>query len=189
MAGKHYSVDEARERMAKLSTEDWEKSLIFAKTVLKNARVRVTPRDLLHEAVLRTLAGKRHWKTSLEAPEHFFGAMKSILNAWNKADVRRSNAMSRLRQAKEDDDDLDLGYLDADLRTQLRKVADRMLDNPKLSAKLSETSRAVLRGIVAGQAPHEIMRDLSIDAKKFRKAVLALSNRISARTTQEEEVS
>jgi hypothetical protein len=186
MAGKHYSVEEARERMASLSTEDWEKSLVFAKTVLKNARVRVSPRELLHEAVLRTLAGKRHWKSNLEAPAHFFGAMKSILNAWNKADVRRSNAMSRLRQSREDDDDLDLGYLDVELRAQLHKVADKMLNSPKLSAKLSETSRAVLMGIVAGQAPHEIMRDLKIDAKKFRKAVLALSNWISARMTEEE---
>lgn len=185
MSGKHHTVDEARELMAKFSEEDWKVSLVFAKTVLKNARVKVSARELLNEAVLRTLADKRHWKKGMSGPAHLFGAMKSILNAWNKSDVRRSRAMSKLRRTTEDDDELDLGYVDEDLRHQLHRMADQLEDDPGLST----TGRAVLKGIIAGQPPHEIMRDLKIDAKKFRKAMLALSNRIGAPTADEEEVS
>ena len=51
-----------------------------------------TPGDLVNEAMIRTLDGRRGWRQDVELMAHLIMVMSSIASSWRKHDVRRADA-------------------------------------------------------------------------------------------------
>lgn len=63
---------------AEVSDADFGRLEKIARIYATKTRGRMSPTDLLNEAVLRTLDGRRKWKRTVALLKHLEGAMKSI---------------------------------------------------------------------------------------------------------------
>ena len=73
-----FSVLEFRKALATMSDADFGRLEKIARIYAAKTRGRMSPTDLLNEAVLRTLDGRRNWKRTVALHTHLEGAMKSI---------------------------------------------------------------------------------------------------------------
>lgn len=83
----HYSVEESREAIVRLTLGEKTKLLTVAKVYARRNQSRYDYEELFSEAATRILEGKRPWPRSQEFMHFFCGVMKSIADSWRT--VRR----------------------------------------------------------------------------------------------------
>lgn len=73
-----FSVLDFKRALEAVSDADLARLEKIARILAAKTKGAMTPTDLLNEAVLRTLDGKRTWKRSVSLVKHLAGTMKSI---------------------------------------------------------------------------------------------------------------
>lgn len=109
--------------------------------------------DLLHEAIARTLSGKRKWKSQqIDFVTHLRGCMRSIANEYAEEALRYSNETPVERRYKED-------YS----RTLI-------FDETRSRLQGHEIALAVFNNLLEGYSPAEIREMLNINLGVYNAA-------------------
>lgn len=94
-ADEAHDLDEVRKAIAQLTPATLGRLSIAAKSLLGGLRIdprRGNQRDLLSEAVTRTLSGERQWRKLVLFERHLFRVMRSIASHWRREALREKLA-------------------------------------------------------------------------------------------------
>lgn len=155
-----------------------EKAFIYAKFILKRSRERMDYEELIDEAVARTLDGRRKWKKGLDGPSHLFGAMKSILNSWNKTALLKQSIFVNVAPIIPDSD-YDFGVSHSDLVNRLSAAGDELLGG----GSLTEVEDQVLSGLLAGRDAESILQGIGLGMDEYHQTVLSLVGKMGSEDT------
>lgn len=140
------------------------------------------PQDLLHEAYVRALDGRRNWPLHIHFSVFLGNAMRSIAKGERTAQKRRGarsvdfeDFMSNMQHLAATPSVLDEALEVEKLRLG-RKAADELRD--KLEG--DDPARQVLSGIVAGLSPKETRETCGMDEKTFDAAMHRILRRARA---------
>jgi DNA-directed RNA polymerase specialized sigma24 family protein len=144
-----HDLARVREAVGELTRADLGRLQIAAKTLLRGFRIdpqRRTHRDLVSEAVTRTLSGERQWLKRVDFQHHLFRTMRSIANLWRR-EVARERAVRST--------DVKLGSLEdhpnlVDLRP-----------NPEAALIVRETVEAIYRHFADDEAATAVILCMS----------------------------
>lgn len=137
--------------------------------------------DLLQEAILRTLRGKRVWRSNVDLIRHLDQAMRSIANSWCKADKDAPNLQSEIAAVSESGEEWD-PYSAVASHTDLEQVVvdkdrfDRLVRQLKSDLHQGDDSVSleILEHFHAGFEPKDIMESLSISRSVYEAQVKKL---------------
>lgn len=175
MAATHFSKEEATQKLAELTRDDWLKSHIFAKFILKHSKADLRFEELVDEAVARTLEGRRRWKIGLDGPTHLFGAMKSILSSWNKSEGKRRKVLVNISSVMPEGD-FGLGEADEEMIEILSSAAEHLIAN----GNLSDVEAELLSGLMAGEDAFTVTQRVGMAAEEYRQMILSLMDKIES---------
>lgn len=175
MSETHFNTEQAAEKLARLNADEWAKAFIYAKFILRRSREQVTFEELVDEAVARTLEGRRKWKIGLDGPTHLFGAMKSILNSWNKTALLKQSVFVNVASLVPETD-YDLGMSHSDLVSRMSSVAEELLAD----GNLSEVEDQVLSGLLSGEDMESILQGVGLGIDEYRRVILSLVGKVGS---------
>jgi hypothetical protein len=127
----------------------------IARILAAKTKGAMTPTDLLHTAVLRTLEGKRSWKQSVSLVQHLAGAMRSIAFHDKAKDPPEWHSPA----ADPDNDDAS-----GAVALLVEYFEDKNDDDALL----------VLEGYAEGKEPKEIRDDLDLDQTRYETIMKAI---------------
>ncbi len=171
MSKTHYSRDEAEDLLHRLTDDDIKRATAYSEDISNRARKAIDPRDLLDEAILRTLDGSRHWKRGMRPAEHLFGVMRSIQNSWLKAVTRAKAGHSLFVDSLSIEDQEVKEEWPVELLVELQQRAESLLTE----GRLNMVEQCVLRGFIQGLEPKNILSRCRITAKRYVDTLLSLA--------------
>lgn len=186
-------VEEARAAIRALSDADVARLMVVANYWWKKRRAMAvtplpTPRDLMHQAIIDTLEGKRSWNPAVTMVKHLDGAMKSISGHEIERLRTRTSAHAGVRQhAAARPDTVDLP-----LPVHLVVPIDEVLDASK---HWDEAVRMVGDGLHAqiltlklhDWRAAEIREHLELDKTTYDSALKYIKRKLVAHAARQED--
>lgn len=173
MTATHYSREEAVRRVAALTQDEWRKTFIYAQFLLKRSKEKLAFEELVDEAVARTLEGRRQWKIGMDGPSHFFGAMKSILNSWNRSAAFRQSVIINI-SAMIPETDYSFGDGHDELVERISEAAEGLITD----GNLNEHEEQVLSALLSGEPTDSILHELGLGVDEYKHTVAVLVGKI-----------
>lgn len=139
----------------------------------------LTPEDLLHEAVLRTLAGTRICKDSTEVVRFLVGAMHSI--AFDERKKTKTHALDAAASLDDEDDHGSAPAVDDDAHTIIvERENEERLSLLRRLVQNNENAALVLEGLLDGMTAAEIRVDLGLTPTAYDSARTYIHRRLDA---------
>ncbi len=165
------TLQEARSAIENLQDTDYKKLMLiachFAKNKLKGTIIE--PDDLLHQAILKTLNGRRRWNRRFSIIEHLDGVMKS--DSGHEADKRTARGFSQLPEDNvESIDQQPSPEALLLIRDELKDLLD-LFDGDEIALKLLR-----LKG--DGFSASEIQLELGIEKKHYETVTKRIRRRV-----------
>jgi len=139
--------------------------------------------DLLHEAIVSTLEGRRRWiPENLTFFAHLLGAMSSISNAWFRRGVTEARALPADGIERDQDSDSALAPFhniparepsperQAEARQTIRTIMDCFRED--------STARKILTAMMEGETSTEIKRSMGITDIEYYTATKRIRRRL-----------
>lgn len=140
------------------------------------------PLDLMHEALIRCLDGRRHWPIEVNFSVFVGNVMRSIAHGERRSSKRDESSriefgefMERLQHvstAPSAEDEVS--------EAQQIRVTRKAADDLRLKLDGDECAQKVLSGLVAGLSPREMRESFHIDDKAFEAAFQRVVRRAKA---------
>lgn len=140
------------------------------------------PEDLLHEAYLRALDGRRNWPSHVRFSVFLGNAMRSISNAERKASARVSGDRVDFERFMDEMQHLAASPSAQDEVEELQELRIGWETAEKLRSKLAGDPVAlqIVDGLLAGFSPEEMREAFKIDHKTFYAAIARMARRVRA---------
>jgi RNA polymerase sigma-70 factor (ECF subfamily) len=156
------------EHLTRLISDKWEfrRLLGFAQLrmlAMKGSVRYMEGKDLLHEAIMRTLDGRRTPNPAVSLSEHLMGCMRSIASEWSD----KAGVLTDIR-----DDILVSTRADAELTA--RQTVERL----RHLLRTEKLASDVLDALLEGYQPREIVSKLRINERAFWAAKKKLKRRL-----------
>ena len=128
----------------------------------------VDGRDLLHEAIVRMLTGKRRWPTEVPLVVFLRETMRSIASdQWRRQETAAVVAESETRVDPETGDGAVAMAADWSMAPAPRTAAAQTLARIEDLFRDDADALAVMAGMVSGKSPGEIQRENAMDETRY----------------------
>ncbi|MCY3883988.1 MAG: hypothetical protein OXG24_03635 [Gammaproteobacteria bacterium] len=140
----------------------------------------VDGRDLLHEAIIRMLQGKRRWPRGVPLVVFLLETMRSIASDHRRRleDRVLVNATDVNVEPDLDENVIELAA-DESSNPETRTIAAEVLSHIKEAFKNDNDALAVLRGKALGKTPHEIQEENAMDGTRYATTQRRIRRRLS----------
>lgn len=169
LQGAYATITEVEVALSALSDADLTRLKQIAQ--LRSAGLStVTREDLINEAVVRSLLGKRHWPRSIPFIAFLAQTIRSIANEeWRRLDHEQTRVEADL--GSNEDDDQPIADLAVDHTTPEREVvARRTLHDIELLFQNDSEATTILRGLAEGSTPEQIQTSGSLTPTQYASA-------------------
>jgi len=135
--------------------------------------------DLLHEAYIRTLSGRRHWVGRVEFCWHIYQTMRSIVSSWRKQRLKDVHPQSENghRHASEDLVDPFDGFADGAPSADRVIAAREMLDS--VYDLLTPPEMGVFELWVENVPAATVCARLDLDGKEYGRLMKRIRRKLS----------
>ncbi len=167
---------EITDALKSLSPTDMSKVEQFASFrawALAGRGLSVDGEDLLHEAMERTLSGKRRWSKRVEFVDHLIGAVRSISSHAAKK-LQHAPVVSLSPPSLDSDDEERTPWWDLEsMMPDPERIVSARLQLEEITATFANSERILLivDGMETGMTGPEIQNDLQLSATEYNTAV------------------
>lgn len=178
------SKEQCAEALRQLSDADWRRLNEIARLRATGLKT-VEGWDLLQEAIVRMLEGKRQWPLALPLPVFLRETMRSIASdLWRRQDAAVDVVESEIDRNTETVDGVIAMAADMSTNPEAAVGAAQTLSQIEEMFKHDEHAQALIEGKIFGKSPEEIQQETGISAKQYattQRRIRRRLNRFSVR--------
>jgi DNA-directed RNA polymerase specialized sigma24 family protein len=135
---------------------------MLANNAMRPARADVDGADLLQEALIRTITGKRNWRKSVDFNWYLFHAMRSIADAWGK---------ERKKAKTVTDEELEIAHVAHHSQVMRQVESQNRLEEARSHFGDDLEAWRILEYRTKGKSVSDICCEMSITKRQYEAAV------------------
>lgn len=176
--GMYATTAEILEAFEKLSNDELLGLRYCAKRLIDNTAY-TEPLDLLHEALARSLDGRRNWPPAIDFAVYLAMTMRSVANAERKSSrTKLSTPLEDAMELYSESMPHSRSAEDVAISREEFNIATQVAEQARASLRDDPDAQRVLSGLLSGMSPREMCESFRIDTKTFDAARHRVMRRI-----------